>query len=198
MLEIKVCSSRDVFWPPSEKESGVMLRMPMTCVFRAGLRAMMGGWCADNGVIVVIGVVEEGRASSKSRVRVHGRSGSRGLSGISLGNRCKSRVRAKIKRSKQDLLSKRLQDKLPFGDSNVRNCEALMVELDVVIEKDIEVNVTRALVNDLFATKGVLDILESIQKGKWLKSCLNLRFSFSCGSDWYNGGRRPDVPHRHH
>jgi hypothetical protein len=50
------------FWPPSEKESGVMLRMAMTWVLRDGLRAWMGGWCEERGVMVVRGVLEGGRA----------------------------------------------------------------------------------------------------------------------------------------
>lgn len=37
-----------------------------------------------------------------------------------------------------------------------------MVEFDVVIEKDIEVNVMWVFVNDFFVIKGVFDILESI------------------------------------
>lgn len=97
MLEIKVCFLRDVFWLLLEKELGVMLRMFMMCVFWVGLRVMMGGWCVDNGVIVVIGVVEEGRVLSKFWVRVYGWLGFRGLLGISLGNCCKLRVCVKIK-----------------------------------------------------------------------------------------------------
>ncbi|KAL2256553.1 hypothetical protein VTK26DRAFT_1497 [Humicola hyalothermophila] len=49
-------------WPPSEKESGVMLRMAMTWVLRDGLRAWMGGWSLERGVMVVRGVGEGGRA----------------------------------------------------------------------------------------------------------------------------------------
>lgn len=53
-LAVEVCE------PPSEKESGVMLRMAMTWVLRVGLRAWSGGWEGDSGVSVVSGGDEGG------------------------------------------------------------------------------------------------------------------------------------------
>jgi hypothetical protein len=62
VVVVVVVGTEGRFWPPSEKESGVMLRMAMTWVLREGLRACMGGWCEERGVMVVRGVLERGRA----------------------------------------------------------------------------------------------------------------------------------------
>jgi hypothetical protein len=62
-LLLPLPAGRGRCWPPSEKESGVMLRMAMTWVLRDGLSAWMGGWCEESGVMVVSGVLEGGSAS---------------------------------------------------------------------------------------------------------------------------------------
>jgi hypothetical protein len=52
--------------------------------------------------------------------------------------------------------------------------EPLVVDLFVTIEKDIEVNVTRALIDDLLASHVVLDGLKLIQQSYRVKICLDL------------------------
>jgi hypothetical protein len=49
----------------------------------------------------------------------------------------------------------------------VRDGEALMVELDVVVEQDVQIDVTWSLVDNLLASQGVFDVLERIQQLKW-------------------------------
>lgn len=44
----------------------------------------------------------------------------------------------------------------------MRDAESLMIDDPVLVEKNVEVNVPRALVYDLLPTHGVLDILQPI------------------------------------
>lgn len=50
----------------------------------------------------------------------------------------------------------------------MRHRETRVVNLLVVIQKDIEVDITRSLVNDLFAAHRILDVLELVQQRKRL------------------------------
>lgn len=59
-------------------------------------------------------------------------------------------------------LIQRTKDKLPLRDAYMRDAESLMIDDPVLVEKNVEVNVPRALVYDLLPTHGVLDILQPI------------------------------------
>lgn len=56
----------------------------------------------------------------------------------------------------------------------MRHCEARMVDLLVIIQKDVEVDITRPLVDYLFAAHCIFDVLKLIQERKRLQVCLDL------------------------
>lgn len=56
----------------------------------------------------------------------------------------------------------------------MRNIESLIGYSLVSIEQNVEVNVSRALVNELTATEMSLYRLKLIQEGHWCKFCLDL------------------------
>jgi hypothetical protein len=51
------------------------------------------------------------------------------------------------------LLGKGSEHEFAFGDADVRDLEAFMVESGIVVEKYIEIDVARAFVNDLLAAQ---------------------------------------------
>ncbi|CAF3534881.1 unnamed protein product [Fusarium graminearum] len=55
------------------------------------------------------------------------------------------------------------------------NFETFVVDCLVTIEKNVQVDVTRALINDLFTSHIVLNGLKLIQQSYWLQFCLNLQ-----------------------
>jgi hypothetical protein len=44
----------------------------------------------------------------------------------------------------------------------VRDLETFMVEGNVVVKKDIEINIAGAFINDLLAAQGLFDVLEGV------------------------------------
>ena len=72
------------------------------------------------------------------------------------------------------LLGQGSQDELPLGDAYVRDGEAFVVELEVVVEEDVEVDVAGALVYELLAAKGVLNVLEGVEEMQRLQGGLDL------------------------
>lgn len=54
--------------------------------------------------------------------------------------------------------------------------ETRVVDLEVLIEEDVEVDVAGSFVDDLFAAKGVLDVLEGIEQLKGFERGLDLRW----------------------
>jgi hypothetical protein len=57
------------------------------------------------------------------------------------------------------LLGEWSENEFTLRDTDVRDREAFMVDLEVIIEEDIEVDIARALVDDLLATQCLFDIL---------------------------------------
>lgn len=57
----------------------------------------------------------------------------------------------------------------------MRHLQPLMVDGLIAIHQDIEVDISRPLVDELLTTHGPLDILQLIQESQWLKRCLNLQ-----------------------
>jgi hypothetical protein len=56
----------------------------------------------------------------------------------------------------------------------VRHRQSFVVNLLIIIQKDVEVNIPRPLIYQLFSAQLPFDILEFIQKRKRLKFGLNL------------------------
>lgn len=77
---------------------------------------------------------------------------------------------------KVDLLSQRSEDKLPLGDANVGDGQTLVVELDVVVEEDVEVDVSGPLVYELLAAQGLFDALKGVEQFQRLQGGLNLAY----------------------
>jgi hypothetical protein len=71
-----------------------------------------------------------------------------GLSGMSLAWLVGG---ARGKERKRGSLGKRPEDEFALGDANVRNGKALMVDLKVVVEKNVKVDVARSLVDEFLA-----------------------------------------------
>jgi hypothetical protein len=82
-----------------------------------------------------------------------------GLSGMSLWWLV---LGAREKKRKRGSLGKGPKDEFAFGDTNVRNGKALMVDLEVVIEENVEVDVARSLVDEFLAPQCVFDVLQRI------------------------------------
>jgi hypothetical protein len=57
------------------------------------------------------------------------------------------------------LLGEWPENEFTLGNTDVRDREAFMVNLEAIIEEDIEVDVTRTLVDDLLAPQRLFDIL---------------------------------------
>jgi hypothetical protein len=72
------------------------------------------------------------------------------------------------------LLGERPEDEFTLGDANVRDFEALVVELDAVVQEDVEVDVAGALVYELLAAQGVFNGLEGVQELQRLEGGLDL------------------------
>jgi hypothetical protein len=86
------------------------------------------------------------------------------------------------KERKRGSLGKRPEDEFALGDANVRNGKALMVDLKVVVEKNVKVDVARSLVDEFLAAKSVFDVLQRIQELEGLQGRLNLVYSLVTGT----------------
>ena len=71
-------------------------------------------------------------------------------------------------------LGERSQHEFPLGDAYMRDYEALVVDLAVLVHEDIQIDIPRALVYDLLAPEGILNGLECIQKRQGLQGCFYL------------------------
>lgn len=97
-------------------------------------------------------------------MRVQGRVWSMGLSGISLRLRS---VRGSLEGGQHadNILGEWPEHKLSLGDADVRDLEAIMVDLEILVQENIEIDVPGPLVDHLLAAQGVLDVLERIKQG---------------------------------
>ena len=74
-------------------------------------------------------------------------------------------------------LGQRAQDKLPLGDANVGHNEAPVLDLLVLVQQDVEVNVARALVDELLAAERALNVLELVEQRQRVQLRLDLTSS---------------------
>ena len=72
------------------------------------------------------------------------------------------------------LLGQGSQDELPLGDAYVRDGEAFVVELEVVVEEDVEVDVAGTFVYKLLAAECILNVLEGVEEMQRLQGSLDL------------------------
>ncbi len=77
-------------------------------------------------------------------------------------------------REKGCLLSQGSEHEFALGDAYVRDGEAFVVKLEVLVEQDVEVDVAGALVYDLLAAESILDVLKGVEELKRLQGGLNL------------------------
>ncbi len=54
------------------------------------------------------------------------------------------------------------------------NLQALVVDHLVIVEQDVQINVTRSFINELFAAEALLYVLELVEESQRLEVCFHL------------------------